>query len=665
MSIVKMKRIAVIGLDTIKDNLIDKLMEFGTVEILQQQPLTEPTGTDTSRDELVWQRDISEKMEEKIAYYDREISHAEAALATIEKYSYEKPPLFFTRRSMKLKEFQREIHREDRTREDVQRILVLKDNNQRTLDEINRLQAELTSLKPWENYTLPLQIMETKTTKITLGVVPITVDVDGLIEPMESDPINFFVGEVNRDKELIYLVVISKKSDQEQVLAGLRKGGFSQIAFKNLKGTVGDNITSLTAEIAKKKKWASDVEEEIRYNQDTRKSIECLYDHLVMERDKEKIKEKFTKTNRTFYLEGWVPEPSVDQITTLLDENKCIFEFRDPLEDENVPVMTSNNGFVTPFEAVTQMYSQPAYRGFDPTKLFSLFYAIFFGIMLSDAGYGIVLAVVCTIILKKFDLEGMTQKMFKMFFYCGISTIVFGALFGSWFGDFFQVAGRTIFGKEVVINPLWFNPLEDPTRLLIYSLIIGVVHLFLGMGIKAYMLIKEGKLLDAVFDIFTWYMIIGGAAMVLGKSFVGETAADIGMYVAIGGAAILLVTGGRHKKGVGKVLGGISALYGVTGYISDILSYSRLLALGLATGVIAQVVNTMGSIAGGGIFGTLVLLVAFVFGHTFNMAINALGAFVHSSRLQYIEFFGKFYEDGGDDFAPFMRNTKYIRLIND
>ena len=349
----------------------------------------------------------------------------------------------------------------------------------------------------------------------------------------------------------------------------------------------------------------------------------------------------------------------------MLTEYQCCFAYRDPEEGDEVPVLTQNNSVVYPFESITEMYSLPDYKGVDPTKYFAFFYAMFFGIMLSDAGYGIVIALACFIVLRKFALEGMTYKMIKMFFYCGLSTILWGALFGGWFGDFFQVAAKVIFGKEITIPALWFNPIDDPTRLLIWSLVFGVIHIFLGMAIKAGMLIKEGKWLDAVFDVFSWYLVILGAAMWLGGSSISEALVKPGMYMAIAGAAILLLTGGRNKKGFGKVIGGFSSLYDITSYLSDILSYARLLALGLATGVIAQVVNLMGSLAGGGIAGALVLLFAFIIGHTFNLAINALGAFVHSSRLQYIEFFGKFYEDGGEEFDPFRKNTKYVRLTND
>ncbi|HKM28253.1 MAG TPA: V-type ATPase 116kDa subunit family protein, partial [Anaerovoracaceae bacterium] len=286
-------------------------------------------------------------------------------------------------------------------------------------------------------------------------------------------------------------------------------------------------------------------------------------------------------------------------------------------------------------------------------------------IMLSDAGYGIIITIATFVIMKKFDLEGMMAKMIKMFFFCGISTIFWGAMFGGWFGDIVPVVARTFFDKEIVIEPLWFNPLDDPTKLLIFSLLFGVVHIFLGMALSASMMIRRGHLFDAIFDVFSWYMVIAGAGLWLAGGMLFPAAKTIGMYVAIAGAAILLLTGGRKKKGLGKITGGLGQIYNVTSYVSDILSYARLLALGLATGVIAQVVNTMGTLMGGGVLGAIVLVIVFLIGHTFNLAINALGSFVHASRLQYIEFFGKFYEDGGEPFAPFKKETKYVKLIND
>jgi len=371
------------------------------------------------------------------------------------------------------------------------------------------------------------------------------------------------------------------------------------------------------------------------------------------------------KTKQTFFLEGWIPEKCVEAAKSVLGETDCYYVFAEPEEGEVPPVLLENASVVTPFESVTEMYALPAYGSFDPTKIFAGFYVVFFGMMLSDAAYGILMSIACFIILKKYDLEGMAYKMIKMFFYCGLSTTFWGALFGGWFGDIATVVANVFFGKEFVIKPLWFNPIEDPIKLLIFSLALGVVHLFTGLGIKAYMQIKEGKWFDALCDEGFWIITITGICAWLGGAMVLPALGGIGQWMTIIGVLGLLLTGGRDRKGIGKVIGGFSNVYNITSYLSDILSYSRILALGLATGVIAQVVNTMGSIFGGGVVGAILLAAIFVFGHILNIAINVLGAYVHTCRLQYVEFFGKFYEDGGEPFEPMGNNTKYIRIEND
>jgi V/A-type H+-transporting ATPase subunit I len=235
-------------------------------------------------------------------------------------------------------------------------------------------------------------------------------------------------------------------------------------------------------------------------------------------------------------------------------------------------------------------------------------------------------------------------------------------MFGGWFGDIVAVVSRNFTGHEVSLDPIWFNPIEDPMTLLYFSLALGIVHLFVGMGIKAYMQIKDGQWFEAVCDEGFWYLTILGLLGWLGGGSVAPWLAVVGKWMAIVGALGLLLTGGRHNKGLGKITGGLGNLYNITSYLSDILSYARILALGLATGVIAQVVNTMGSMLGGGIKGAIFLVIVFIVGHALNLAINVLGAFIHTSRLQYIEFFGKFYEDGGEPFDPFRKKTRYIKI---
>ena len=655
MSIVKMQRIAVIGMDGCKKQLLSHLMEFGAVELTEQSSkLTEEVWKNNTR--------IEENREE-ITRLEGKINQAVMALETIEKYGRLKSPLFATRRSVAKAQAESAAADLGSYEQKAEFILKLDDRITELNEEMNKLNQDEAALLPWSNYDVPLECTGTRTTKIDTGVLPAGSDLDSLGK--ELDQLNQVIfSPVGSDRDLYYVAVISDNQIHDDVLAILKQSGFSQMSFKDFKGTVRENLIRIQGERDVLKVELEKAADEVAANAGLKPDIEMYHDILTVSLDKQKIESKLLKTKRTFFIEGWIPARCVKQAEEILDENQCCYSFRDPQEDEEVPVALDNKSFFVPFESITEMYSLPDYKGFDPTSIFALFYAIFFGMMLSDAGYGIVMAAGCFIALKKYDLEGNTYKMIKLFFYCGISTTFWGAMFGGWFGDFVQVFSRTILGKEIAVNPIWFNPIEDPMTLLIFSLGLGVIHIFIGMGIKAYMQIKDGHLFDAICDEGFWYLTILGLIGWLAGSSFGAAVVTIGKWMAIVGVAGLLLTGGRDKKGFGKVIGGLGSVYNITSYLSDILSYARLLALGLATGVIAQVVNTMGAMGGGGVKGCIILLIAFVLGHTLNLAINALGAFIHASRLQYIEFFGKFYEDGGEPFDPFRKKTKYIKIAD-
>ena len=654
MSIINMQRVAVIGLDTEKEKLMNQLMDFGAVE------LTDQSG---KLSEEIWAGSTSiDEDREKAAAIEGKLNRAEQALEVIEKYGDIRHPLFKTRRSVKKSQMGRILEEEKTNEKNVDYLLEMNERIHSLNEKLNKLNQDKASLNPWVNYDPPLEITGTDTTVIFTGVLPAGTDTEKLGALLEEEIETVLFKVVGSDKDMFYTAVLTPEERQDDVLALLKQSGFSLVTFKDMKGTVTENLERIEGEKDVLENEIKETASEIGAAAGMKDGIEEYSDILTIGLDKERIRAKLLKTRKTFFIEGWVPERCVSDVSAILDENGCYYTFREPLEDEEVPVLMENRSMVVPFEAVTEMYSLPAYRGFDPTSIFALFYAVFFGMMLSDAGYGILMAVGCWAALKKFDLEGMTYKMVKLLFYCGISTTVWGALFGGWFGDIVPVFTRTFLEKEVAVSPLWFNPLDDPMKLLILSLALGVIHLFIGMGIKAYMQIREGHWFDAVCDEGFWYVTILGLIAWLGGGTINEALPQTGMYMSIVGAASLLLTGGRHNKGFGKITGGLSNIYNITSYMSDILSYARLLALGLATGVIAQVVNTMGTLFGGGITGLIALTVIFLFGHTLNLAINALGAFIHASRLQYVEFFGKFYEDGGEPFDPFRRKTKYIKL---
>ena len=328
--------------------------------------------------------------------------------------------------------------------------------------------------------------------------------------------------------------------------------------------------------------------------------------------------------------------------------------------------MLENSGFSAPVEGITKMYAMPSKRDVDPTPVMSFFYYLFFGMMLSDAGYGVLMVIGTTIALKKFNLESAMKKTLTMFRNCGISTIIWGALFGSWFGDIVQVVGREFFHKEIGSIALWFQPLDDPIKLLLYSFALGILHLFLGVAVSFKMAWNEGRKLDAFMDTVPIYLTILGVAPLAAGILTSVPAIlkTIGTYMLIAGVVLLVLTSGRSSKSIlGKFFGGLYALYNTaTGYLSDILSYSRLLALGLATGSIAGVINLIGTMPQNMAVKTVLLVVVFIMGHTANLAINLLGAYVHTDRLQFVELFSKFYTGGGREFSPLAVNTKYIKF---
>ena len=658
MSIVNMKKFSIIGLDTVKEDLISRLMDLGAVQIND--------ASARLQDEEMQGLGERDGDEERAVSLDAYANRVSTAVETLEANCDIKKPLFSTRREMGKREFESILENRAEISKNVEHILKLNTRLHDRQEQINKINVNLVMLRPWLEYDLPLDLKETRCVDFDLGFVPITVNMEELRAAVMEANENTIMKEINRDREMIYLVIISSKRDVEQDnIDYLKMWGYTPMPFTEFKGTAKENEKRLKQQIADYEKEAEEIRKEISQCGDMLPDMQVLLDQITMERDRQKVKSHLLKTKRTFYVEGWIPEPVIEKVTKVLDDEGCYYEIADPEEEEVPPVLLKTTKFAHPFSAITEMYSLPDYKGFDPTNIFAWFYAFFFGLMLSDAGYGLVLALVCFIVLKKYKLEGTMKKMITMFSICGVFTIFWGVMFGGYFGDLIEVWASTVMGKTIDIKPLWFDPMENPTKLLIWSLVFGVIHLFTAMGIDMYMKTKRGHVWDAIFDDLIWMIVIVGAGAWLAGGSFAPGLPKVGMVLFVAGMIVLLLTGGRHNKGIGKVTGGLSNVYGITSWISDILSYARLLALGLATGVIASVVNLLGAMAGTGVKGAIALIIVGIFGHAFSMAINVLGAFVHSSRLQFVEFFGKFYEDGGEPFQPFVQDTQYVKIDNE
>lgn len=526
-----------------------------------------------------------------------------------------------------------------------------------------QISVKLDTLSQWLALDVPMNFKGTSETACFIGTIPAKVTAEELGKLL---PEQCHAEVLYSSKEQTNLFVICSRNVSEETYEMLRQQYFTPLTAAVNK-TSSEQKKTLESEAERLKKQIGECLNNICQRSQERMQLEFAADYLQMRKDKYEVLNEIAFTQNTFVLKGYIPEKYANAIAKEIDSKyHAAIRIYAPEEDEDVPVMLENSKFSAPVEGITEMYSLPGKKDVDPTPVMSFFYYLFFGMMLSDAGYGIVMVVGTIIALKKLKLEDKMRKTLTMFRNCGISTIIFGALFGSWFGDIVQVVGREFFGKEIGSIALWFQPLDDPIKLLLYSFALGIAHLFLGIGVSFKMRWDEGKKLDAFLDTVPVYLTVLGvcpfAAGIL--TDVPEILKTIGMYAAIVGVVMLVLTAGRSSKSIfGKFFGGLYALYNTaTGYLSDILSYSRLLALGLATGSIAGVINLIGTMPQNMVVKTIMLIVVFLIGHTANLAINLLGAYVHTDRLQFVELFSKFYEGGGRAFNPLKVNSNYVKF---
>ncbi len=549
-----------------------------------------------------------------------------------------------------------------------------------TCDRVEELQKEMAaaksrisqeeflqlSLAPWQKFDLPLEETATASSEILMAAVPITVTEAELEAKQEEQGLGAYLSVVSEDKDQRYVAVVVHKSRSAEYQELLRQCGAASISFRDLTGTAGENISASKARVKGEEETLEKLNQELSSLGKKLPDVQMAWDSTKLSIDRGHAEQNLLRTQETFVTEGWVPQRRKDEVEKALAEYTCFYEFREPGPEEEFPVLLKNNKFVEPFEAITEMYALPNSRSMDPNPFMAPFFFVFFGMMLSDAGYGLVLAIAGLLGAKYLDMGVNGKKLLKMLGYCGISTVFWGALYGSWFGDAIPKITEVFFGNRVQV-PMLLDPLTNPMPILIMAFVVGYIHILVGMGLKAYLMIRRGHAIDALFDVGFWYFVLiglvifAGGQMVLGNLMV----ASIGKWLAIAGAVGLVLTQGRDKKNpFMKVANGVLSLYDITSYFSDLLSYSRIMALGLATGVIAQVVNTMGTLPGANIIGAIVFVLVFLLGHVLNLAINALGSYVHTSRLQYVEFFGKFFEGGGEAFRPLRPATKYVYVNN-
>lgn len=546
--------------------------------------------------------------------------------------------------------------------------LIVKDRNQ------------IEALLPWQALDIPMNMPGTKTSAVFVGTVPEHLSEEALYAAAAKElpePVSLDARVLSTGNEQTCVSLVCLKRDAAKVEENIRAIGFARPS-QMVDEVPSAAIIRLEKDIEDNEKRIEERKADIASFAGKREEFRIAADYYRTRAEKYRLLGTIPQSERVFFLEGWVPADKAERVAKLLtEEHGALVEMEKPSADEVEPTVLKNNPFSRSAEGVLASYGLPQHGHVDPTFLMSIFYVIFFGMMLSDAGYGIVMFVACAVVLKKFpNMAAGTKKMIQLFFWCGLSTTFWGFMYGGFFGDAIDVVARTFFGYtgDGILKPLWFEPLKDPMRLLVWCMLFGVIHLYVGLGIKGYELLRNRDYVGFFSDIVSWYAFLTGLILMLLPSDLFASIAGmefrfpdymgtLSKALALGGMLIILLMSGRGRKNWGlRIALGAYDIYGVTSWLSDVLSYSRLLALGLATGVIGNVINMMASMFGGGVVGAILFIVIFILGHTLNIGINALGAYVHTNRLQYVEFFGKFYEAGGRPFIPFHTANKYVEV---
>ena len=634
-----MKHLRLLGMESEREALLKTMQDLECVEISHIDGSEEALKTGLAKPD---DRALLNAQEESRAY--------RAALAALDRFAPEKKGLFRKRQGVsRASFFDEENERQARAaaeaiNADMRRLGEIE--SERTKNEALR-----ASLAPWLAVDAPLDSTD-GVLSLLFGTVGATVTDDALRALSDSLGGLLTWQQASSDKTLRYLLIACHKSVKEQALSALRELGFSTVSFRGLCGTAEENDKKLEAALAALESECREIERRVEGFGGNRETLLEASDRAAILLRREEAKSRLIETDKVFLLEGWLPADRCTALEKALEPFTCAVETREPAEDEypQVPVQLRNNKLTRPLNMVTEMYSLPAYGTLDPNPLMAPFFILFYGIMMADMGYGLLMMIASVIIGKKYRPRGTSGELFSLLGLCGLSTFIVGALTGGFFGDFLTQLVAIVSPGTVFALPKLFDPLDDLTMILIGSMALGLVQIITGMAISLIEKCKRKKFLDAFFEEITWWIVFLGIALAVLKK---------GTAVLYLGCALVLLGPIVQGKGWGKLTGVFGSIYNhVTGYFGDILSYTRLMALMLAGSVIAQVFNMLAAMPGN----VVAFLIISMLGNAMNFGLNLLGCYVHDLRLQCLEFFNKFYVDGGKPFRPMTLDTEYVDL---
>lgn len=647
MAIVNMKKFKLFIFDGDRAKLIDKFQKFNYVHIDESR-----FDADFSEDDFTRPRSSEDLIE-----IDDKIKRSKEDIDLLLQFKDKENPL------KAMKEGVEDISLEELAARalafpfekidgQIKALVEAKDKNN---SKIQNIDSKIGELKPWEDLSSSLDgLNNMASVNIYTGTVSSNHAAEFESEFIKNDLA--YLDRVSKDKNFYYYLMIVENSVDEKIKSLFSSYGFTPINIK-ADGKVKDKIESYERDkeflYEKNKNIEEDLKTYLKYLEDFKFS----YEFYRNEKIKIMSERKFLKTTELDLIEGYVPSDRLsdfeNEVKKVCGENYYLNAEDANRDSEKVPILLKNNSFVSPFELMTEMYSMPRYNEIDPTPFFAPFYFIFAGIMVGDFGYGLLVFLGTLFALKKFKLTEKKRRFIKFFNYLSISTIIFGLVFGSFFGG-------------IIEFPALIDPAEDSTLLVILSLILGGIHIFFALGIKAYMNIRDGKPKDALYDVGFWYMAVLGAIGFILSKFLPQVAAfgKVFLVVMVLGMIGIVATGGREEKSTGAKIGwGIYSLYGISSYLGDFVSYLRLMALVLSGSFLGLAINMIaGMLFESNILGKLFAIVIFVVFQLFNAFLSYLSAYVHTARLTYVEMFNKFYEGGGIPFKKMIENSDYFNI---
>ena len=649
MAIVKMKGLRLLAMRSDREALLELLQGMGCVEI------DEP-----DQDPQTWQGLLSQLGNQTLSRPDgqalsqarEDLQAAQRALAVLKRHGDKGRGLLAPRPRLTRQQL---FDGEEQGKQAVQQVLEA-DRQLAALEaQHSKLLTQRAALAPWLELNIPLDTASTQEMVVQFGTVTAGVELEQVQRAVEGASELAQLTQASVDRDVRYCLLVCHTSAQEEVLQALRDFGWSRMNLSGWTGTAKENDQRIAQELEQNEQETVQADQQLAQLTSLAEPIRQAADRASVRINREEGRSRLLDTEKTFLLEGWVPAEKWPELESQLKNYPCAWELRDPTEEEypKVPVKLKNNWFTRPLSMVTEMYSLPAYNGLDPNPLMAPFFILFYGIMMADMGYGLLMMIASVVVLKKSRPRAGMHNFFALLGLCGVSTFIMGAVTGGFFGDFIPQLLKLINPESTFVWfwPTLFTPLEDTMMILVGAMALGFVQILVGMAISFVKKLCRGQVMDAIWEEVTWWVVFAGLALAI----LGVT----NLVIILGG--VMVVAGPiLTEKGFGKITGIFGSLYNhVTGYFGDILSYSRLMALMLAGSVIAQVFNTLGAIPGN----VVIFIIISMLGNALNFALNLLGCYVHDLRLQCLEYFNKFYEDGGKPFRPMKLDTNYYDVV--